>query len=70
MKLIIISAGSIWDEQDFEVDLTYISLSWYLAAKFCKTPGSCKYDNLVMSSTPPGGASSSLGNMFANFVTI
>jgi len=33
----------------------------YLTARLSKTPGSCKYDNLVMSSTPSGGASVSLG---------
>lgn len=49
--------------------LTYISLSSYLVAKLCRTPGSCKYDNFVMSSTPPGGASVSFGKTFEIFVT-
>lgn len=38
-------------------------------ARFCKTPGSCKYDNFIMSSTPAGGASISFGNTFSRFVT-
>lgn len=49
--------------------LTYISLSSYLAARFCRTPGSCKYESLVISSTPPGGASVSFENTFEIFVT-
>ena len=33
-------------------------------AKFCRAPGSFKYESFVMSSTPPGGASVSFGNTF------
>ena len=50
--------------------LTQISLSSYLAARFCRTPGSCRYESFVMSSTPPGGASVSFGKTFDMFETI
>lgn len=38
-------------------------------AKLFKTPGSCRYESFVMSSTPPGGASVSFGNTFAILAT-
>lgn len=56
-------------KENFRMCLTYISLSSYLAAKLCRTPGSCKYDSFVMSSTPPGEASVSFGNTLEIFAT-
>ena len=49
-----------YDEQ-INTELTYISLMSYLDFKFCRTPGSCKYANFVISSTPQDGESASLG---------
>lgn len=52
------------------IELTYISLISYLHFKLYKTPGSCKYANFVISSTPQGGKSASLGYTLEALTTI
>ena len=49
--------------------LTYISLRPYRQERLCRTPGSWRYASLVMSSTPDGGASVSLGYMLSRLAT-
>ena len=49
--------------------LTYISLRPYRQERLCRTPGSWRYASFVMSSTPEGGASVSLGYMLPRLAT-
>jgi hypothetical protein len=49
--------------------LTYISLRPYRQERLCRTPGSWRYASFVMSSTPDGGASVSLGYMLPRLAT-